>query len=177
MIFHKLSNVLIFINFLPIALMFLTSFFTINFIDKRKLKSKRKSREDLVIHGVVSNKGEKSVSFYYERGLLDFIDHLAKDKGDIVGGNSIFYTKKEYEGVIVEISFKYTEAYNETILGYVNNINTHEGGTHISGFRTVLTRRMNKFGETYNLFGKNNKTIMLILKVQGSDQSALLWKE
>ncbi|NDB78426.1 DNA topoisomerase IV subunit B [archaeon] len=140
-------------------LAFLTSFFTINFIDKRKLKSKRKSREDLVIHGVVSNKGEKSVSFYYERGLLDFIDHLAKDKGDIVGGNSIFYTKKEHDGVIVEISFKYTEAYNETILGYVNNINTHEGGTHISGFRTVLTRRMNKFGETYNLFGKNNKSL------------------
>ena len=140
-------------------LAFLTSFFTINFIDKRKLKSKRKSREDLVIHGVVNNKGEKSVSFYYERGLLDFIDHLTKDKGDIIGDNSIFYTKKEYDGVIVEISFKYTEAYNETILGYVNNINTHEGGTHISGFRTVLTRRMNKFGETYNLFGKNNKSL------------------
>ena len=42
----------------------------------------------------------------------------------------------------------------------VNNINTHEGSTHISGFRTVLTRRMNKFGETYNLFGKNNKSLM-----------------
>ncbi len=57
-----------------------------------------------------------------KEGFLDFIDHLTKDKGDIVGDNSIFYTKKEYDGVIVEISFKYTEAYNETILGYVNNI-------------------------------------------------------
>ena len=64
----------------------------------------------------------------------------------------VIYFEREKDDVVVEIAMQYSDAYNETIFTFANNINTHEGGTHLSGFRSALTR-------TVNAYAKNNKLI------------------
>ncbi len=87
------------------------------------------------------NKGKKEV-FHYEGGLIEFVSHINKAKSIL---HKPIYFKRQENGTIVEISIQYTDTYNENIFGFVNTINTTEGGTHISGFKTALTRAVNDY--------------------------------
>ncbi len=75
--------------------------------------------------------------FYSENGIVDFLNDLNKDKKPVTG---IIYLKKEMEKVVVECAFQYNDTYDERLSSFVNNIQTHEGGTHVTGFHTALTR-------------------------------------
>jgi DNA gyrase subunit B len=88
--------------------------------------------------------------FEYENGILDFIEELNRSTEAI--HKEPIYIDDESEGVGVEIAMQYTSEYTENIRSYVNNIHTIEGGTHISGFRTALTRTLNQYGKKENLF-------------------------
>ncbi len=92
--------------------------------------------------------GRKEV-FYFEGGIKDFISDITKDSTKIM--SDFFTTSGAKEGVAVEVTFTYTTSQNEVIYSYVNNINTHEGGTHVQGFRTSLTKVINDVAKAQNL--------------------------
>jgi DNA gyrase subunit B len=91
--------------------------------------------------------------FYYERGIVEYVEHLNRSSDPI--HSDVIYIRGEQDRVVYEIAMQYTTDLTENIHSYVNNINTHEGGTHISGFRTALTRSLNNYGKKNNLFPKN----------------------
>ncbi|MCL2349266.1 MAG: DNA gyrase subunit B [Planctomycetaceae bacterium] len=86
----------------------------------------------------------------YKRGLVDFVEYLNRSTDPL--HKEIIYIDQEIDGVGVEIAMQYTAEYTENIRSYVNNIHTIEGGTHLSGFKTGLTRTLNNYGKNENMF-------------------------
>ncbi len=87
--------------------------------------------------------------FHYEGGIKDFVRYLDEGRDPLVP--EIMFFSGEIEDVPVEVAMQYTSSYSENVHSYVNNINTHEGGTHISGFRRALTRALKNYGEKNRL--------------------------
>ena len=85
----------------------------------------------------------KSHEFEFEGGVRSFIEYLNRNKKSIHG--LPIYFEGEREDVVMEISLEYNDGFNETVFSFVNNINTREGGTHLTGFRGALTRTFNEF--------------------------------
>lgn len=88
---------------------------------------------------------EQEKVFYYDGGIGEYVKYLNKNK-DVLH-QQIIYFEKEKETSVVEVAMQYTDAYTENIFSYANNINTHEGGTHLSGFRASLTRVINDYAK------------------------------
>ena len=97
-----------------------------------------------------------SKTFYSEGGIVEFVEMLDKNAGRNALIPRIIYVegKDESTNVIVEVALMYNDSYSEHIYSYVNNINTIEGGTHVSGFRRALTRVFKNYGERQNMFEK-----------------------
>jgi DNA gyrase subunit B len=91
----------------------------------------------------------KNHRFQYEGGIVSFVQHLNKNKA-IVNEKPIFM-KGEKDGIDAEIALQWNDAYTELVFTFANNINTHEGGTHLSGFRAALTRTINAYAVKNNL--------------------------
>jgi len=89
-------------------------------------------------------------NYKYEGGIREFVQHINRNKTSL-HPNPIFL-QAEKEDVEVEIAIQYTDGYTENIFTFANNINTHEGGTHLSGFKGALTRVLNDYGRKNNLF-------------------------
>ncbi len=87
----------------------------------------------------------REAEFYYEGGIASFIESLNKKRNALHSKPIAF--RESREQIIVDIALQYNDGYNETLLSYVNNINTREGGTHLSGFRTALTRTINAYAQ------------------------------
>ncbi len=87
--------------------------------------------------------------FKYEGGISSFIEYLNKNKNVLHPKPIYFETKKEE--VIVEVAMQYNDGYSETIFTFANNINTHEGGSHLSGFKSALTRTINAYAQSQDL--------------------------
>ncbi len=96
--------------------------------------------------------------FCFEHGIREFVDHLNKGKTALHTPALYFKREDPQLRLILECAFQYTDAYNETMLSFVNNINTVEGGTHLSGFRTALTRSLNSYARKANLLKANDPT-------------------
>jgi DNA gyrase subunit B len=94
--------------------------------------------------------GGKSHKFLYEGGINSFVSYLNQNKA--VVNDKPIYMHGERDGIDVEIALQWNDGYTETVYSFANNINTHEGGTHLSGFRSALTRTINFYA------GKNNLT-------------------
>ncbi|MGL4425492.1 MAG: ATP-binding protein, partial [Cetobacterium sp.] len=103
----------------------------------------------------------KVIDLEFGGGILDYIKEIEKDSTPII--KTPFYMSGEVDDVSVEIAMTYNTNQRETIYSFVNNINTHEGGTHVSGFRTALTRIVNDLGKTTGLIKDKDG------KLQGSD--------
>jgi DNA gyrase subunit B len=98
-----------------------------------------------------SKTGEaKRAEFKYNGGIAEFIKHL--NRGKQVLHDKPIYMEDDRNGVHMEIGLQYNDAYSETIFSFANNINTVDGGTHLSGFRTALTRTINYAGQQMGLF-------------------------
>ena len=97
-----------------------------------------------------------SKTFYSEGGIVEFVEMLDKNAGRNALIPRIIYVegRDESTNVTVEVALTYNDAYSEHIYSYVNNINTIEGGTHVSGFRRALTRVFKNYGERENMFEK-----------------------
>jgi DNA gyrase subunit B len=103
------------------------------------------------------NDEPKHGEFQYQGGLVEFVKYLNRNKKAIHKKPMIVSTTREE--VEVECAIQYNESYTETLLTFVNNINTHEGGTHLSGFKAALTRTLNAYANDRNLFKKANFTL------------------
>ncbi len=95
-------------------------------------------------------RSEKHAEFHYTGGIAEFIKHLNKNK-DVLHPTPI-YAEAERDDVHMEFALQYNEGYAETVFSFANNINTVDGGTHLSGFRSALTRAINQFGQNQGLF-------------------------
>ncbi len=91
--------------------------------------------------------GKENV-FQYEGGLKSFIEFLNKNKNPL---HEVIYFEKEKESIVLEIAMQYNEGYQENVFSFANNINTKEGGTHLIGFKTAITRCFNKYAESHNI--------------------------
>ena len=105
---------------------------------------------------VSDERTQKNETFYYKGGISSYVEHLNSGKKTI---HKPFILSGKKENTIVEISIQYNEGYSENIFSYVNNINTIEGGTHLSGFRSALTRSVNKYAKDQNLLKNQNISI------------------
>src|SRR5467141_789604 len=92
----------------------------------------------------------KTAEFKYNGGIAEFIKHL--NRGKQVLHDKPIYMEAEKDGVVMEIGLQYNDAYSESVFSFANNINTVDGGTHLSGFRTALTRTINYAGQQMGLF-------------------------
>ena len=92
----------------------------------------------------------KSVEFKYNGGIAEFIKHL--NRGKQVLHDKPIYMEAERSGVVMEIGLQYNDAYSESVFSFANNINTVDGGSHLSGFRMALTRTINYAGQQMGLF-------------------------
>src|SRR3954467_12411581 len=91
----------------------------------------------------------KSHKFHYEGGIVSFVTHLNKNKAAV--NEKPIYMRGEKDGIDAEIALQWNDGYAETIYTFANNINTHEGGTHLSGFKSALTRTINYYATKNNL--------------------------
>jgi len=96
----------------------------------------------------------KSETFKYDGGISEFVQHINRNKTPL--HPEPIYLKAEKRDVEVEIAIQYTDGYTENIFTFANNINTHEGGTHLSGFKGALTRVLNDYGKKNKLFDNEN---------------------
>ncbi len=103
---------------------------------------------------ITDDRSEKSNEFIYEGGIRSFVEYLNRAKSPLHPQPIYFHGEKG--GAEIEIAIQYNDGYDEKIFTFANNINTHEGGTHLSGFRGALTRTMNAYASANNLL-KNVK--------------------
>ena len=94
----------------------------------------------------------KSDIFHSEGGLKEFVEYIDGNRESIM--NNVIFMEGEKDNIPVEVAMRYNTSYNENLHSYVNNINTHEGGTHLAGFRRALTRTLKKFADELGLPAK-----------------------
>ncbi len=100
-------------------------------------------------------KNNKEVAYEYQGGIVSFVEHLNKTKNPI--HREIIYIQKSLEENEIEVAIQYNDGYIESMFAFANNINTHEGGTHLSGFRSAMTRTINDYARKNNLI-KDSET-------------------
>ena len=127
------------VTFKPDATVFETTVFSFDVLAQRL-------RELAFLNGGITitlddERDGKSHNFHYEGGIVSFVTHLNKNKA-LVNEKPI-YMRGEREGIDAEIALQWNDSYTETVYAFANNINTHEGGTHLSGFKAALTRTIN----------------------------------
>jgi len=98
---------------------------------------------------ITDERVNKSHEFQYKGGILEFVQYLNQDK-TVLNPRPVYFEAQK-DDIIVEVAFQYNTGYTENIFTFVNNINTIEGGTHLIGFKSALTRCLNSYAETHNL--------------------------
>lgn len=98
-------------------------------------------------------RSDKEAVFEFRGGIVSFVDYLNQNKHPL--HPKVLYFEKEKEEIILELALQYNDSYSETIFSFANNINTIEGGTHLSGFKSALTRAINQYAKNRNLIKDN----------------------
>jgi DNA gyrase subunit B len=102
---------------------------------------------------IEDERSDKSHEFQYEGGIKSFVEHMNEKKTTV---SDVIYFEAEKESIILEMAIQYNDSYNEQIFSFANNINTVDGGTHLSGFKSALTRAINQYANNAGLL-KNVK--------------------
>ena len=100
---------------------------------------------------------EKSETFHAKGGLREFVQHLNANRKAL--HNEVVYVDTTRDDVGIELAMQYNDGYNENVFSFVNNINTHEGGTHLTGFKSALTRVINAYAQKGNFLKKADFTL------------------
>ena len=100
---------------------------------------------------------DKKHEFYYEGGIVSFVEHLNRVKTAV--HSKVIYLHGDKDGTDVEIALQWNDSYTETVFSFANNINTSEGGTHLSGFKAALTRTINNYAAGSNLLKKDEDNL------------------
>jgi len=120
---------------------FLTRGLTLRFVDNREVDGKPYSRE---------------MSFYFEGGIASFVRYLNKNRTVL---HPPLYVEKQINGTLVEAAIQYTDGYAESMFAFANNINTVDGGTHLTGFRSALTRSLNDYARSKGLLKEKDTNL------------------
>jgi DNA gyrase subunit B len=130
------------ITFLPDAEIFESLDFEYDVVEKRLRETAFLTRGLRIV--LIDERGEsKRSEFKYDGGIRDFVAHLNENKPPI--HDKIVYFEGESEEGAVEVAMQWNSSYQDSIFSFANNINTHEGGSHLSGFRSALTRTLNRY--------------------------------
>ena len=105
---------------------------------------------------LVDERNDKRQSFAYEGGIKSFVEHLNKNKGPL---HDVRYVVGERGAIQVEVAFQYNEGYIENVLAYANNIHTVDGGTHLAGFRSAITRVLNNYAKKNNILKESEANL------------------
>ncbi|CAJ1004679.1 MULTISPECIES: DNA topoisomerase (ATP-hydrolyzing) subunit B [Bacillales] len=100
---------------------------------------------------------EREESFHYEGGIVQFVEYLNKNREPL--HEEVIYCEGEKDGLHVEVAIQYNDSYISNIYSFANNINTHEGGTHESGFKTALTRVINDYCRKFNFLKEKDPNL------------------
>ena len=106
---------------------------------------------------LVDERDDKQHTFHYEGGIVEFVKFINAHKNPL--HKEPIALRKEQDNILVEAALQYNDSYNEQVYSFVNNINTHDGGTHLSGFRSALTRVMNDYIKKHDLLKGKDFTV------------------
>lgn len=105
---------------------------------------------------IFDERSDEKFRFYFEGGIKSYVNFLNKSEEGI---GDIFYVEKEKNDINVEIAFQYNKEYTDNMISFVNNIHTPEGGSHMVGFRTALTRTINKYARDKNILKEKDQNL------------------
>ncbi len=128
------------IKFYPDPEIFSTTEFSFEFLETRLQELAFLNKGVKII--LADERTGKEKEFFYEGGIIEFVRYLNKNREVL---HPVIYFSKTVNGTSVEVAMQYTKAFKETIFSFANNINTHEGGTHLDGFKAGLTRAVNNY--------------------------------
>jgi DNA gyrase subunit B len=143
------------IHFKPDAEIFETIIFSFETLENRFREMAFLNKRIKIV--LEDKRADKIKEFYYEGGIKSFVEYINKNKTPIQ--KDIMYFEGEKDGATVELALQYTDGYSESIFTFANNINTPEGGTHLSGLRTALTRIMNDYGRKYGFLKEKDENL------------------
>lgn len=106
---------------------------------------------------ITDERNDKKHEFYYEGGIKSFVEYLNRNKGKV--HNEPVYIEGTKDTTAVEIAFQYNDTYIENLFSFANNIDTAEGGTHLVGFKTALTRILNDYGKKFGFLKESDKNL------------------
>lgn len=139
-------------TFMPDKDIFKTTAFKYEILEER-LRELAYLNKEVTIYIKDERSGEEA-KFHFEGGIKEFVRYIDINRKSFQ--KEPIFIKGEKDNTVVEVAFQYNESYNDNIFTYVNDINTHEGGTHLIGFKTALTRTLNNYGYKNNII-KNDK--------------------
>lgn len=143
------------VTFKPDSQIFETTEFSFDYLSGR-LRELAFLNSGLKIE-IDEEKTGKGHVFKYDGGIVSFVEYLSKNKDTLF--QPPLYFEKEKEGISLEIALVYNSGYQENIYSFANTINTHEGGTHLSGFKSALTRTINDYAKKNNLIKDQKSAI------------------
>jgi len=144
------------ISFLPDAEIFETVDFDFSILEQRLRETAFLTR-GLLITLTDERSGGNRVEFQYDGGIEDFV-HYLNDKKEPIHKKVIFFEGESKEGA-VEVALQWNGSYQESVFSFANNINTHEGGSHLSGFRSALTRTLNRYAREKGLLKEKDENL------------------
>ena len=146
-----------FVHFLPDPEIFEETVFTYDVL-KQRLRETAFLTKGLKINLIDLREGkEQERSFHYEGGIKEFVAYINKSRQPLY--DNIFYASGEKDGVLVEVAFQHNDGYTENIFTFVNNINTPDGGTHLVGFKSGLTKTINDYGKKIGIIKDSDKKL------------------
>jgi len=92
---------------------------------------------------------DREMSFYFDGGITSFVRYLNRNRVKL---HPVIHVEKEVENIVIDAAFQYTDAFSESIYAFANTINTHDGGTHLTGLRSAITRTINNYARTKKIF-------------------------
>ena len=146
-----------FVHFLPDATIFEETVFSYETL-KQRLRETAFLTKGLKINLIDRREGiEQERTFHYEGGIKEFVTYLNKSRQPLY--NDIFYASGIKDGILVEVAFQHNDGYTESIFTFVNNINTPDGGTHLVGFKSGLTKTLNDYGKKIGVIKDADKKL------------------
>ncbi|MCH8518435.1 DNA topoisomerase (ATP-hydrolyzing) subunit B [Candidatus Gracilibacteria bacterium] len=122
---------------------------------KNRLRQQAYLTKGITLTLLDERNGER-YKYYFDGGIKSYVNFLNKNESAI---GDVFYTEKEKNDILVEVSLQYNKDYSNNIISFVNNIHTPEGGTHLTGFRTALTRTINKYARDKGILKEKDQNL------------------
>ena len=146
------------INFMPDATIFDEIEFKFDTLEHRLRELSFLNKGIKIVFEDKREGQEKKKEFHYTGGLIEYVKYLNKSRTGI--HDEIVYIDKKVDDYVVELAMQYTDGYSENIYSFANNINTHEGGTHLAGFKAALTKTINEYAKRNKLIKESEPNLL-----------------